>query len=128
MASGSSQVLQLQIEGLESSEAFASQSGEFVEELLERFGLRLFHLSKTIEGREWLRVAVCEDVAYARHPVIALSEDHVTHDVVWAPGVWSFVAMGPGNGQSSQQSIKGCGGAGEKRNSLVHGKNEYKTC
>lgn len=127
MLSPPSEVLRLQIEGLKCGETFAAQSGEVFEELLERFRLRLSHLGEAVEGREWLRVAVCEDVMYARYPVVALGEDHVTHDVVWTPGVWAFVASGPGVGQTSQESIEGCRCAGEKGDCLVHGKDEYKT-
>jgi hypothetical protein len=88
--------------------------------------LRLSHLRETIEGREWLRVAVCEDVAYAGHPVVAFCEDQVTHDVVGAPGVIAFVASDPDVRQSSQESIEGCRCAGEKGDCLVHGMDEYK--
>jgi hypothetical protein len=115
MASRAGEIAGLEVEGLESGEAFFAERGEVVEELLERFGLRLFHLGKTIEGGEGLGVAVFEDETRARDPVVALGEDHVAHDVVGAPGSFSFVVAGPGVGETAQERIEGCGGAGEKR-------------
>lgn len=113
MASGASEVAGLEIEGLEGCEAFFAERGEVVEELLERCGLRLFHLCEAIEGGEGLGVAVLEDEAYAGDPVVAFGEDHVAHDVVWAPGVFSFVATNPGVGEAAQERIESCRRASE---------------
>ena len=111
---------------LQGGEAFASQGGEFVEELLEGFGLRLLHLREAIEGREWLRVAVCEDVADAGHPVVALGLGQVPYDVVGAPCVGAFVAAGPGIGEASEEGVESRRGAGEESDGLGHGMDEYR--
>jgi hypothetical protein len=118
MASWAGKVVRLEIEGPEGCEAFFAEGGEFVQELLERFRLRLFHLRESIEGGEGAGVAVLEDEAHARDPVVALGENHVTHDVVWAPGVFSFIAAYPGIGETTQERVEGCGSAGEEREGL----------
>ena len=72
MASGAGEIVRLEIKGLEGGEAFFAERGEVVKELVERFGLRLFHLGKTIEGGEGLGIAVFEDETRAGDPVVAL--------------------------------------------------------
>lgn len=126
MASAAGEIAGLEIEFLEGGEAFFAEGGEVFEELLERFGLRLSHLGKTIEGGEWLCVAVLEDMSHARYPVVALGQDHVAHDVVGTPGVFSFVATNPAVGQSAQERIEGCWRTSEQRDGVGHGMDEYK--
>jgi hypothetical protein len=126
MASWAGKVVRLEIEGLEGGEAFSAEGGEFVEELLERLRLRLFHLREAIEGGEGAGVAVLEDEAHARDPVVALGENHVTHDVVWAPRVFSFVAANPDIGETTQERVESGWSAGEQSDSLGHGIDEYR--
>jgi hypothetical protein len=126
MASWAGKVVRLEIEGLEGGEAFFAEGGEFVEELLERFRLRLFHLREAIKGSEGAGVAVLKDEARARNPVVALGEDHVAHDVVWAPGIFAFIAANPGIGETTQERVESGWSAGEQSDGLGHGIDEYR--
>jgi hypothetical protein len=63
---------------------------------------------------------VCEDVADAGHPVVALGLGQVADDVVGSPCVVSFVAAGPGVGEAAQERVESRRGAGEKSDGLGH--------
>ncbi len=67
-------------------------------------------------------VAVCEDVADAGHPVVALGLREMADDVVGSPCVVSFVAAGPGVGEAAEEGIESRRGAGEESDGLGHGR------
>lgn len=118
MGSAASEVVWLEIQGLEGDEVFFAEAGELVEELLERFALRLSCLGEAVEAVEWPGFAVVENDSRARHPVGALADDEMADDVEGAPGIVSFVAANPGVGQAAQEGVEGCGGAGEEGDGL----------
>jgi hypothetical protein len=81
--------------------------------------LTIFELRKPVKGIKWPHVAVFQDDPQPRHPVGALPEDQVAHDVERAPGIFSFIAVCPSVGQSAQQSIEDWGSAAENCDGLV---------
>jgi len=87
------QVLRLQIQLLQSSQILLSQPGEIVQELLHRLFLILIQLGKAVKGIKRPRFAVLDNDPQPRHPVGALTENQVAHDVEHAPGIVSFVAV-----------------------------------
>lgn len=118
MSSGAGKVFGLEVEGGEGCETFFAEGSEFVEKLLERFGLRLSHLCEAIKRGEGLGVAVLENESRARNPIVAFGENHVAHDVVGAPRSFSFVVTSPGIRKIAEERVEGCGSAGEKRDGL----------
>src|SRR5580693_5329620 len=82
MASSPAQVVLLQIQRLQRSKVFLSQTGEIVQELFQRFVLTIFFLRKAVKGIEWPSFAV-------------LPNDQVAYDVECAPSIFSFVAAHP---------------------------------
>jgi hypothetical protein len=114
MGTATAEVVWLEIQGLEGDEIFFAKEGKLIEELLERFALRLSLLSEAVEAIEWARFSVLENDPGTRHPVGALSDDEMADDVVGAPGVFSFVAANPGVGETAKECVEGCGGTGEK--------------
>jgi hypothetical protein len=104
--------------------------------LLQRFALTLFFLRKAVEGIECASFAVFEDDARAHHPVGALADDQVAHDIERTPGVSCvasasvfnapFVAAHPDVGHAAQQSVQGRGSARE--NCEGFGEGEFRRC
>src|ERR1700683_3434062 len=92
MASSPAQVVLLQIQRLQRSKVFLSQTGEIVQELFQRFVLTIFFLRKAVKGIEWPSFAVLQNDPHPRHPVGALPNDQVAYDVECAPSIFSFVA------------------------------------
>lgn len=118
MRSAASEIVWPEIHGVEGCEIFFAEAGEVVEELLERFALRLSFLSEAVEAIEWPGFSILEDDSRARHPVSALADDKVADDVVGAPGAISFVAAHPGVGETAEEGIESCGSAGEESDGL----------
>jgi len=67
--------------------------------------LSLFQLRKTVKGIKSPRFAILQYDPHPRHPVGALPENQVAHDVERVPGIFSFVAAHPDIGQPAQQRI-----------------------
>lgn len=59
-----------------------------IQELLDRLVSALFQLREAVEGIERPRFAVLQYDPHPLHPVVALPDDQVAHDVESAPGVW----------------------------------------
>src|SRR5438445_13832228 len=111
MPSSPGQIRRLQIQRLQCSEVLRPQAGEFIQELLQRLALTFLELGKAVKGIKSSRFAVFQNDPSPRHPVGALPEDEVAHNVERAPAIFSLVAVHPYFGEPSQKRVKGCGSA-----------------
>ena len=78
-------------------EAGTAQCRELVEPLVDRL-VGLLQLCEPVERFERAGESMFEDDACARDPVGLLAVDEVPHDVVRAPGFWTFVVPNPRTG------------------------------
>src|SRR5579864_277945 len=116
MRSAPCQVCRLQIQRLQRSQALASHSRESVQKLLQGFALALFHLCKAVKRIEWPPLAMLHDRPYPRHPVSAVRNNQMAHNIEGAPRIFPFVAMRPDVGEAAQKRVQCCWSACEKRN------------
>ena len=88
----------LKIEASENGNILSTHSREFVEELFQRFAAAFGFLRKTVKRIEWNRIAVFEDATGARKPVGPFADDEVSDNIERAPGIGTFVGVGPSFG------------------------------
>ena len=72
-----------------------AERSEFIEQLFERFAAAFFSLSETVEEIERDGFAVLEDAFGTGHPIGALTDDEVSHDIERAPAIKAFVCGHP---------------------------------
>src|SRR5579871_78606 len=120
MLSSPRQVCRLQIQCLQRSQTLASHARKSVQKLLQGFALALFLLCKAVKRIKWPRLAMLQDRPYPRHPVSAVANNQVAHNIESAPRIFPFVAMRPDVGQSAQKRVQCCWSSGEKRNRFRH--------
>ena len=107
MASAAREIRRLQIERPELNEIVRAQPGKFIEQLRKGLAFRFAELGEAIEGIERPRLSVFENSLHPWHPVGPLAVIEVADYVEHRPGIFAFVALCPGIGQSAQQCVKG---------------------
>ena len=80
--------------------------GEFIEQLFEGFAAAFFFLSETVEWIERDGFTVFEDAFGTGHPIGALTDDEVSHDIESAPAIRAFVCSHPPAGQAAEERIQ----------------------
>ena len=71
-----------------------------------QFAAAFFSLSETVEGIERDGFAVFEDAFGTGHPIGALTDDEVSHDIESAPAIKAFVCCHPPAGQTAEERIQ----------------------
>ena len=74
----------------------------FIRKLFERFTAAFFYLSETVEGIDRDGFAVFEDAYGTGHPIGALTDDEVSHDIESASVITAFVCSHPPAGQTAE--------------------------
>lgn len=100
------EVRRAQLESFEGGHVLSSERSEFIEQLFERLAAAFFSLSETVEGIERDGFAVFEDASGTRHPIGALTDDEVSHDIESAPAIKAFVCSHPPAGQTAEERIQ----------------------
>ena len=100
------EVRRAQVETLEGGQILRAERSEFIEQLFERFAAGFFFLSETVERIERDGFAVFEDASGTGHPIGALTDDEVSHDIERAPGVKALVCSHPPTGQTAEERIQ----------------------
>src|SRR5262245_15431624 len=83
-----------------------AERSEFIEQLFERFAAAFFSLSETLEEIERDGFVVFEDAFGTGHPIGALTDDEVSHDIETAPAIKAFVCSHPPAGQTADERIQ----------------------
>ena len=83
-----------------------AERSEYIEQLFERFAAAFFSLSETVEEIERDGFAVFEDAFGTGHPIGALTDDEVSHDIERAPAINAFVCGHPPAGQTAEERIQ----------------------
>jgi len=104
----------LNIQGAELGEIGGTDAGKFVEQLREGFALDFSGVTGPIEGNEGLVFAGLQDHSGARDPVGAFAVDQVADNLERAPGVFAFVAMGPGFREIAEKGVERGRGTGKQ--------------
>ena len=99
------EVRRAQVESFESRHVLRPERSEFIEQLFERFAAAFF-LSETVEGIERDGFTVFEDAFGTGHPIGALTDDEVSHDIESAPAIKAFVCSHPPAGQTAEERIQ----------------------
>jgi len=100
------EVRRAQFQSFERSQVLRAERSEFIEQLFERFAAAFFFLSETVEGIERDGFAVFEDASGTGHPIGALTDDEVSHDIESAPAIKAFVCSHPPAGQTAKERIQ----------------------
>ena len=100
------QVRRAQVESFEGGHILLAERSEFIEQLFERFAAAFFSLSETVEWIERNGFAVFEDTPGTGHPIGALTDDEVSHDIESAPAIKAFVCSHPSAGQTAEERIQ----------------------
>ena len=99
------EVRRAEVESFEGDQVLRAERSEFIEQLFERFAAAFF-LSETVEGIERDGFAVFEDAFGTEHPIGALADHEVSHDIESAPAIKAFVCCHPPAGQTAEQRIQ----------------------
>src|SRR5262252_5660211 len=100
------EVCRAQVESFEGGDIVRAERSEFIEQLFERFAAAVFFLSETVEGIERDGFTVLEDAFRTGHPIGALTDDEVSHDIESAPAIRAFVCRHPPAGQPAEERIQ----------------------
>jgi hypothetical protein len=100
------EVRRAQMESFEGGQIPRAERSESIEQLFERFAAAFFFLSETIEGIERDGFTVFEDAFGTGHPIGALTDDEVSHDIESAPAIRAFVCSHPSAGQAAEERIQ----------------------
>jgi hypothetical protein len=100
------EILGSESQRLQSNDVVGAEPGEGVKELMQRLALRIGELRKAVERGKRHRLSLSQENFDPRHPVGALPMDEVANDIVWAPGIGSFVGGRPGVGEISEPGSK----------------------
>ena len=100
------EVRRAEVECFEGDQVLRAERSEFIEQLLERFAAAFFSLSETVEGIERDGFAVFEDAFGTGHPIGALADHEVSHDIESAPAIKAFVCSHPPAGQTAEERIQ----------------------
>ncbi len=95
MCAFSRQVRRAQVESFEDGHILRAERSEFIEQLFERFAAAFLSLSETVEGIERDGFTVFEEAFGTGHPIGALTDDEVSHDIDGAPAIRAFVCCHP---------------------------------
>ncbi len=95
-----------QMESFEGGQILRAERNEFIEHLFERFAATFFLLSETVEGVERDGFTVFEDAFGTGHPIGALTDDEVSHDIESAPAIGAFVCSHPPARQAAEERIQ----------------------
>jgi hypothetical protein len=115
VAAAAVEISGLNIQSAEGGKVGGADAGKFIEQLREGFALDFLGVTGAIEGHECLGFAGLQDHFDARDPVSTFAVNQVGDDLEGAPGVFAFVAMGPGFVEVAEKCVERGGGAGEKR-------------
>src|SRR5580765_184144 len=100
------EVRRAEVESFEGDQVLRAERSEFIEQLFERFAAAFFPLSETVEGIERDGFAVFEDAFGTGHPIGALTDDEMSHDIDSGPGIKAFVCSHPPAGQTAEERIQ----------------------
>src|SRR6266853_1333554 len=89
------EVRRAQLESFEVGQVLRAERSESIEQLFERLAAAFFFMSETVEGIERNGFAVFEDAFGTGHPIGALTDDQVSHDIESAPAIRAFVCSHP---------------------------------
>src|SRR5258706_14551966 len=89
------EVRRAQMESFEGGQILRAERSEFIEQLFERFAAAFFFLSETVEGIERDSFTVFEDAFGTGHPIGALTDNEVSHDIESAPAIRAFICIHP---------------------------------
>src|SRR5260370_7187311 len=89
------EVRRAQMESFEGGQILRAERSEFIEQLFERFAAALFFLSETVEGIERDGFTVFEDAFGTGHPIGALTDNDVSHDIKSAQAIRASVSSHP---------------------------------
>ncbi len=90
----------------EAAEALPAQLAERIQQLSEGLAAGRLELCEAIERRKGHGLAVCQQMLHARHPVGALPMNQMSHHVVGAPRVRTFVAGLPRGRKPAKQRVQ----------------------
>ena len=100
------QVRRRQVERFEDGQILRAKRSEFIEQLFERLAAAFYSVSETVEGIERDGFTVFEDAFGTGHPIGALTDDEVSHDIESAPAIRAFVCCHPPAGQTAEERIQ----------------------
>jgi hypothetical protein len=75
------EVRRAQVESLEGGQVLRAERSESIEQLFERLAAAFFFLCETVEGIERDGFTVFEDAFGTGHPIGALTDNEVSHDI-----------------------------------------------
>ena len=100
------EVRRAQMESLEGGDILRAVCSELIEQLFERFAAAFSFLSETVDGIERDGFTVFEDAFGTGHPIGALNNDEVSHDIESGPAIRAFVCIHPPAGQAAEERIQ----------------------
>ena len=100
------EVRRAQLERFEGGQVLRAECSEFIEQRFERLAAAFLFMSETVEGIERDGFTVFEDACGAGHPIGALTDDEVSHDIESAPAIRAFVCSHPPAGQTAEERIQ----------------------
>jgi hypothetical protein len=100
------EVRRAQLESFEGGQILRAERSESIEQLFERLAAAFFSPSETVEGIDRGGFAVFEDAFGTGHPIGAVTDDEVSHNIESAPAIKAFVCSHPPAGQTAEERIQ----------------------